>query len=305
MQNAKAGTLRIAFFGLPLAALLLTRDGHEVVLAALCQRGAPGVRRLGRQLGGDRVWIKPDVRDPALASALHALRPDLLVSWFWTTRLPIALVESARLGGIGVHPSLLPRHRGPDPTTWAILSGDAVTGVTVHRIAEDYDTGDILAQETLGIEPSWTAWQLARALDRPSLRLLRRIVASLGQGENLPATPQDPRLATHAPLLDGTACAIRWSWSTERLLRHVRALAPAPGAWTEIEGACLTLLKAAPARKFPAALMPGEACVSEGQAIVRTGDGAVVLLEGEIDGIPKTADELSGLFRGRVPFLVP
>src|SRR6185436_17968339 len=111
------------------------------------------------------------------AARVRALQPDLLVSWFWTTRLPMALIEAARFGGIGAHPSLLPRHRGPDPTYWAIASGDVETGVTVHRIAEDYDTGAILAQERLAIDPHWNAWNLARALDRPSLRLLRATAA--------------------------------------------------------------------------------------------------------------------------------
>jgi methionyl-tRNA formyltransferase len=305
MDASKPQRLRIAFFGLPLAALLLARDGHDIVLAAVCRRDALGLRRARRQLGEDHVLVRPDVQSPALVSLVRHLQPDLLVSWFWTTRLPMNLVRASRLGGIGVHPSLLPRHRGADPTAWAILSGDEVTGVTVHRIEEDYDTGDILAQQALRIDPSWTAWQLARALDRPSLQLLRQTVARLGREESVQATAQDARLATQAPALDEEACAIRWHWPTERVLRHVRALAPAPGAWTEIEGVFVTLLRVAAAPKFPTALRPGEGVVSEGQPIVRTGDTAVVLLEGEIDGRVATADDLSRLFRSRLPFLVP
>jgi methionyl-tRNA formyltransferase len=305
MHKSKPRRLRIAFFGLPLAALLLARDGHDIVLCAVCRRNAIGLRRARQRLGDDRVLVKPDAQSPALASLVQSLQPDLLVSWFWTTRLPMVLVQASRLGGVGVHPSLLPRHRGADPTTWAILSGDEVTGVTVHRIEEGYDTGDILAQQPLRIDPSWTAWQLARALDRPSLQLLRETVSRLGRGESVLATAQEPRLATEAPELDEEACAIRWHWPTERVLRHVRALAPTPGAWTEIDGTLVTLLRAAAAPQFPEVLRPGEGVVSEGKAIVRTGDTAVVILEGEIDGTAATADDLSGLFRSRLPFLVP
>jgi methionyl-tRNA formyltransferase len=284
----------VAFFGLPLAALLLHRDGHDVVLAAISRTDAPGLRR-ARRMFGPRLLVCPDPRSPGLRSRLEELAPDLLVSWFWTTRLPMELVQTARLGGINVHPSLLPRHRGPDPTTWAIASGDVETGVTAHRIAADYDTGDILDQERLAIEPAWNAWQLARALDRPGLRLLRRTVLRLASGEPVAATPQDPAVATAAPAPTDEECAIRWSWPTERVLRHVRALAPAPGAWTEIQGVQVTVLRAAPAAGFPAALAPGEAVSQGGVAVVRTGDSAVALLEGEIDGAPAAASDLAAL----------
>jgi len=287
---------RIVFFGLPLAALLLARDGHEIALACLSRRDAVGVRRARRVFGDERVLMKPRASDPKLCERVRDLSPDLLVSWFWTTRLPMPLVRAARLGGIGAHPSLLPRHRGPDPTYWAIASGDAETGVTVHRIEEDYDTGDMLAQESLAIDPRWSAWELARALDRPSLRLLRATVMRFSRGEQVPAIPQDPALATEAPFPSDEACAIRWAWPTERVLRHIRALAPAPGAWTEVKGAVVTITRAASAPRFPKALEPGEGATHEGRALVRTGDGAVFLLEGEIDGEPASAKDLAALF---------
>ena len=294
--------LRVAFFGLPLAALLLARDGHDIVLCALSRTDTPGLRR-ARRLFGQRerglLLERPDVRSPALRARMEALAPDLLVSWFWTTRLPMELVDAARLGGINVHPSLLPRHRGPDPTTWAIALGDTETGVTAHQIAAEYDTGDLLDQERLPIDPAWNAWQLARALDRPSLRVLRRTVRRLAAGEEIPAIPQDPALATEAPFLDDEAAAICWTWPTERVLRHIRALAPAPGAWTEIEGAAVVVLRAAPAPDFPAALAPGEAVVRGDLAVVRTGDTAVALLAGEIDGEPASAEALAALVHRR------
>ncbi|MFO0756821.1 MAG: formyltransferase family protein [Byssovorax sp.] len=287
-------SLRIAFFGLPLAALLLERDGHEIALAALSRTDTVGLRRARRHFG-DRLLIKPKVSDPALHARLRALAPDLLVSWFWTTRLPMTLVRAARLGGIGAHPSLLPRHRGPDPTFWAIASGDTETGVSVHRIAAEYDTGDVLAQERLSIDPRWTAWDLARALDRPSLRALRATVGRFARGEAVEGTPQDAALATEAPIPDDEMAAIRWSWSTDRVLRQVRALAPSPGAWTEIGGQVVVITRAEAADRFPRALEPGEGVVEDGRAIVRTGDGAVALLAGEIEGEPATMGDIAAV----------
>jgi methionyl-tRNA formyltransferase len=291
---------RIVFFGLPLGALLLARDGHDVALAALSRTDAVGLRR-AKRVFGERLLIKPGARDPELLARVRALKPDLLVSWFWTTRLPMSLVRAARLGGIGAHPSLLPRHRGPDPTAWAILSGDEETGVTVHRIEAEYDTGDMLAQEKLRIDPAWNAWLLARALDRPSLRLLRATVARFARGEEVAALPQDPSFATEAPALDDAACAIHWAEPTAQILRTVRALAPAPGAWTEVEGTLLTILRAAPAASVPRVLSPGEGAVIGDEVVVRTGDGAVALLEAEIDGAPARPADLAALFRSRAP----
>lgn len=295
---------RLVFFGLPLGALLLARDGHEIALAAMSRTDAPGLRRALRVFGADRVLIKPKASDPGLLSRVRDLAPDLLVSWFWTTRLPMALVGAARLGGIGAHPSLLPRHRGPDPTYWAIASGDAETGVTIHRIEPDYDTGEILAQERLAIDPRWNAWELARALDRPSLRLLRATVARFARGEVVSGQAQDPALATQAPFPDDEAAALHWTWPVERVLRHIRALAPAPGAWTEIEGALIIVTRAAPAPTFPRALRPGEGAVVEGDPVVRTIDGAVLLLEGEIDGVPAIAKDFAALFLSRLPLVI-
>ena len=189
----------------------------------------------------------------------------------------------ARLGGIGVHPSLLPRHRGPDPYYAVIDQGDTVTGVTVHRIASEYDTGAMLGSRAMAIGPEWTAWQLARKLDRPSLELLRETVLRLARGEVVPEQDQDESLASWANSPSASDCALVWSSSTAAILRRIRALSPAPGAFTEIHGQLLTILKARGATAYPRALEPGEAAVVDGTAIVRTADGAIELLVGEID----------------------
>lgn len=292
--------LKIAYFGLPLGALLLQADGHDVALAAICRSDAVGLRRAKKRLG-DRFVLKPDARRPAFIDRVRALQPDLVVSWFWTKLLPMEIVRAARFGGIGAHPSLLPRHRGPDPTYWAIASGDAETGVSVHHIEAAYDTGDVLSVERLAIDPSWNAWQLARALDRPSLRALRATVRAFARGEPPPRVPQDESLATLAPAPDDDACAIRWGDPTAAILRHIRALAPSPGAWTEIAGAMVTVLAARAAPSFPAVLEPGEAICDGDHVLVRTADGALDLTAIEIDGAPASLADLVARARAAAP----
>jgi methionyl-tRNA formyltransferase len=230
------------------------------------------------------VHLRDELTEEVIVEKMTAARPDLLVSWFFTAKLPMSVVRAARGGGIGVHPSLLPRHRGPDPYFAAIDQGDRVTGVTVHRIEAEYDTGAILATRELPIDPSWNAWQLARKLDRPSLALLRDTVRRMAAGEPLPEQPQDESRASHAPTPSDADCALSWSWPVERLLRRIRALAPSPGAFTEIGGAIVTILHARATHDFPRALSPGEGAVVGERAVVRAGDGAIELLRGEIDG---------------------
>ncbi len=270
--------LRIAFFGLPLAAVLLARDGHRIVYAGLC-RPAPGRRRVALQVAPGHTWMRPDVAAPSTLSRVREAAPDLLVSWFWTTRLPPSILALAP--SVGVHPSLLPRHRGPDPYFWAIDGGDPETGVTAHELGEDYDTGPILGVRRLAIDPSWNSWRLARALDRPSLALLRDLVGQTAAGRRPPPIAQDERAATGAPEPSDDDLAVRWSWRAERIERRVRAAAPWPGAWTEIGGSIVTLVRVTTTRDYPAALAPGEAAVrSDGTAVVRAADHAVELREG-------------------------
>ncbi len=287
--------MKIAFFGLPLAACLLAQDGHDVVFAGLSRTDVAGGRRLRRTIGPERVVSKPRL-DAALTARLEAERPDLLVSWFWTSRLPIRLVRCARLGGFGVHPSLLPRHRGPDPTTWAILSGDEETGVTAHRIAAEYDTGAILASRRLRIAPSWNAWQLAKALDRPSLTLLREVARAFADGSPPPEVAQEESAATQAPFLEDEDLVLRWSEPAAAIVRKVRALAPAPGARCEIDGRELVLLSARAVPAPPALEAVGEAALVDGRCLIRAGDAAVEVLAAESDGGPLSLADLRASF---------
>jgi methionyl-tRNA formyltransferase len=286
--------VRIAFFGLALGGLLLERDGHDLVLAALSRVDSPGVARLRRHLG-DRLLVRPEL-DASFLVDLRAAKPDLVVSWFWTNRIPMSVIEVAPLGGFGVHPSLLPRHRGPDPTTWAILRGDAETGVTAHRLAADYDTGAILDSERLAIDPRWNAWTLAKALDRPSLRVLRRVAARFAAGDPPEEHPQDESAATLAPFLSPEESVLRWTSSAAELHRKVRGLAPSPGATIELGGEEVVVLEVEPRPAHPVLELPGEAALLKGRALVRCADGCIELLRVEVGGVTLEGPRLQEWF---------
>jgi methionyl-tRNA formyltransferase len=287
--------VRVAFFGLPLAALLLARDGHEIVYAGVIN--GVGTRRLATRVAWARTHRFPwELAPERMVQQVRDARPDLVVSWFWVKKLPPSILALAP--AVGVHPSLLPRHRGPDPYFWAIDSGDEVTGVTAHLLDEQYDTGAILAQRELRIDPSWNAWQLARALDRPSLALLREVVGAFAAGRPPSPVRQDEARATAAPRPDDEELAVRWSWPASRIERRVRAAAPWPGAWTEIGDAIAFLVHVRVTRDFPRALAPGEAAVrGDGIAVVRAADDALELLQGraEDDETRLSAEDLARL----------
>jgi len=266
--------LKIAYFGLPLGALLLQHDGHELGPTVLSPVDAPGRRRLARLAPRclDAAGAGADF-DAEVLAALDDERPDLLVSWFWTRKLPVAWLEHPPLGAIGAHPSLLPRHRGPNPYFWSIDAGDPEVGVTIHRLREEYDTGDMLAWRSLP-SGSRDAWQLARALDRPSLALLRETTLRLARGEAVPEIPQDERRATWAPEPSGEALKLDFGWATERVLRRIRALSPTPGVALSVLDVDLFVTRADAENDYVAALIPGEAHISDALRL-RTADGAV------------------------------
>jgi methionyl-tRNA formyltransferase len=286
--------MRIAFFGLPLAAVLLDRDGHQLVVAGLVDGN--GKRRLSRRLGARRIERLPDLAVDATFERVRDAAPQLIVSWFWTKPIPrrfLALAPS-----VGVHPSLLPRHRGADPYFWAIDVGDEVTGVTAHRLEKEYDTGPILAQRSLRIDPRWNSWALARALDRPSLALLREVVHAIASGRPPAEIEQNENAATWAPRPVEEDLAIRWWWPAARIERRVRAAAPWPGAWTEIGEEIAVVVKARATRDFPQALTPGEAAVrTDGTAVVRAGEDAIELLagRGEDDETPLAPGDFAAM----------
>ncbi len=286
--------LRIAYFGLPLGALLLGSDGHELSFCAVPPIDAPGLRRVKRLYQGRilEAFSLGDALDEEVAHRLAEEPPDLLVSWFWTRKLPPEWLAAPRLGALGVHPSLLPRHRGPNPYFWAIDSGDLETGVSVHRLEAEYDTGAVLEQERIPIRGR-NAWQLARALDRPSLRCLRRTVAAATRG--LPAgTEQNAELATLAPEPQGELLRADFKWPTERVLRRIRALSPVPGLALSIADVAFFVTQAHPSVEFTRALLPGEAEIAQGRLVIRTGDTAIAVETGVLLGEDDDSEEVSG-----------
>jgi methionyl-tRNA formyltransferase len=127
---------------------------------------------------------------------------DLIVTAHTHARIDADAVKKARLGGIGYHPSLLPRHRGIAAVEWTIKSGDAIAGGSIYHLAERMDAGAIAAQDWCFVKPGETARELwERALAPMGIRLLTQVVAAASASGVLPAQAQDEQFATLAPKL--------------------------------------------------------------------------------------------------------
>ena len=296
--------MRILYLGMPLGALMLLREGHQLVGACISRPNSPGISRLRRALAetGAPLLGRPDITQPSVQALLASTEPDLVVSWFWTRRIPATLIALAPHGGINVHPSLLPRHRGPDPYFWTLYREDAETGVTVHRITESYDSGPILLQRRVAVPPRGNAWALARALDRPSLEAVRDVVRGIAEGRFTDAgTSQDDARATEAPRPTDDDCEILWDHPALRVIARIRAASPDPGAFTGLGEGTLVVLEAEPYANPPRGLEPGDVAWLPGGVVVACGGGEAVLLtraRSEEDDTVVTGERIAALLPG-------
>lgn len=174
---------------------------------------------------------------------LRAMAPELILLAAYGKLVPASLLELPRHGALNVHPSLLPRHRGPSPITTAILEGDRETGVTLMVITQELDAGPIVAQERVAIGDEETAEELEARLAALSAQMVREAVPAWVAGR-LEAVPQDASRATATRLLKKEDGRLDWGEPAERLERRVRALAGWPGAYTRWRGKLLKVWRA-------------------------------------------------------------
>jgi methionyl-tRNA formyltransferase len=238
---------------------------------------APGARRV-RKLRGSLLLEQPDLADEGVQRAILAVGADAALSWFYPKQIPRALLDAFARGAFGTHPSLLPRWRGPDPYFWAIYAGDRETGVSLHRLEAAYDTGAVIAQETLAIDPREHSYRLAKRLDRPALRLMLQCARRLCAGEALPGEPQDPAQVTLAPKPAPELLQVAWGEPAAQIVRLVRAAAPYPGASCELGTTVVDLLEAEVyPRDLPRALEPRDAVWTPAGLVVRAGDRGLLV----------------------------
>jgi methionyl-tRNA formyltransferase len=234
---------------------------------------ADSAERVGAQL--HESW---DVNSEATLAALRALEPELIFVVGWSQLVRDPFIALAREGVFGMHPTLLPRHRGRAPIPWAILTGLARTGVTLFEIVDATpDSGAIVGQIAVGIAPDETAATLYERIAEAHVELVREYVPQL-LSRTAPRAPQDPRRASAWPKRIPADGIIDWETRAPYLYDWVRAQTrPYPGAFTYLgdekvvvwRARAVELAEAAPAGTIVATRPEGP--------VVACGDGGLLL----------------------------
>ena len=286
--------MRIVFMGSPDFAVpslnALVEAGHDVI-AVYSQPPRPAGRGKGErktavheraeQLGIE-VRTPRTLRNEEEQERFRALGADVAVVAAYGLILPRPILEAPAQGCVNVHASLLPRWRGAAPIQRAILAGDEVSGVTIMQMEEGLDTGPMLLKRELSIRGK-TAGQVTEELAKLGAEAL---IAWLR--DPTPPEPQPDDGATYASKVDKAETRIDWRRPALEIARQVRAFAPAPGGWFEVNGERIKLLVAAIA---DGSGRPGE--VVDDRLMVATGEGAIRPLKVQRAGRgPMSPDEL-------------
>ena len=180
---------------------------------------------------GTPILDPVSINTPEAHEALRRLAPDLFVVADYGQILSSETLRIARLGGVNLHGSLLPKYRGAAPINWAIYRGETETGVTVIHMTPDLDAGPCLAQAKVAIGPDETASELEPRLAELGAPLVCQAIDALQAGAAR-AIPQDPALVSKARRLRKTDGGIDWSRSAQQIRNQVRAFQPWPGSYT-------------------------------------------------------------------------
>jgi methionyl-tRNA formyltransferase len=211
-------------------------------------------------------------------SALQEWNADVIAVAAFGRILPPPILSLPRNGCVNVHGSLLPRYRGAAPIQWAIINGDSETGITTMLMDEGMDTGAILLQERMTIEPHDTAGSLSVRMAALGGQLLVETLERLKAGTVTPRRQEDSQ-ATLAPILKKEDGFVDWKLPASALANRVRGLTPWPGAYTFLHGDRWVLWKATPLSE-PATAAPGTIInVSKHALHIATGDGLLMVTE--------------------------
>lgn len=298
--------MRVVFFGTPAFSVPflehLVHDPEVDVVGIVTQPDKPAGR--GGQLTPSPIKVLARVAaiplfqptslkaDASIAETLTRLEADFFVIVAYGKIIPKLILDIPKRGCINVHPSLLPRWRGPSPMQWAIAEGDSTTGVTIMLLDEGMDTGPLLASEHVTIDAEETYSSLVQKVHEIGPRLLADTLKRYEKGEIIPLK-QDESQATTTRLLEKEDGHINWSETMGQIERKHRAYQEWPGTWACWErtpGICLRLkfLKIRPV-DFRADAPRGMATVNNGRLFVDCADGTLEILEIQPEGKPVMA----------------
>ena len=305
--------VRTVFMGTPQFAVTIL----ESVLQSSCQvltvytqpdkpagRGRPVVFPPVKKLALERQIpvIQPETfKSTQVVEKLISFQPELVIVAAFGAILPPEVLSLPKFACLNVHPSLLPRHRGPSPVANTILCGDELTGVTIMLMDAGMDTGPILAQEKMGISSMNTTGSLGSKLADVGAKLLLETLPKWLGGELRPQA-QDESQATYSKLITSKDAEIDWHLSAVELWRRVRAYNPWPICYTWCQGKRLKIHSSIPFNNVANGEMREVITLAEPPGVgVVTGDGILGLCQVQLEG--KREMSVNDFARGKRDFI--
>jgi methionyl-tRNA formyltransferase len=284
--------MRILFIGtsqfaVPTLKALLASEHHQVI-GVVTQPDRPSGR--GRQLryapikqvaleAGLPIYQPEKVRSEDFVELVREMSPDVIVVAAFGQIIPKSILDVPKYGNVNVHASLLPKYRGAAPVHHALFNGETRTGVTTMLMDPGLDTGPVLLQRDVNIDPEDDEGILEARLAEIGAELLLETLEGLEHGTIVPR-PQDDFLATLAPSVKKEDCELDWGQSARALVNRVRGCTPRPGAYASLGGVTLKIWACCVAEPPTDVGVPGDvlAVTPEG-IVVRAGEGALLLTE--------------------------
>ncbi|MGE0550155.1 MAG: methionyl-tRNA formyltransferase [Kofleriaceae bacterium] len=292
--------MRVAFMGSPEFAVPCLRalaSAHDVALAVSQpdkpagrggQLSSPAVAVAARELG--IAVIQPrSAKTGELRDALVASGAELAVVVAYGKILPRPVLDALPRGCINVHASLLPKYRGAAPVQWAVIDGASQTGVAIMQLDEGMDTGPVLFERRVAIDPTETSGELLARLAPIGAAALLEAITGLAAG-TAHAVAQDHGAATHARMLTKADGAIDFSQGAPAVAARIRGVDPWPGAIAMLRGQILKLFRAQPDPARPVDAAAGQVlAIDAGGLHVACGSGHAVIREVQASGRKRMA----------------
>ena len=287
--------MRALFFGTPAIAVPSLEALASIAEVALvvCQPDRPSGRGLElkhppvkeRALALGLPVVQPlKVRTPEFAQQIRDANADFALVIAYGRILPRAVLEAPRRGCLNLHASILPRYRGAAPITWAIVRGEAETGIALMQMDEGMDTGPVYTTHRLPIGAETTADELGVSLGQLAAEVVKSDVLRVVRGE-IEARPQDHEAATLAPILEKENGRVPWASAAHVVHDHVRGMTSWPGAFTTAQGKTFKVLESRVGKPSGSFGEPGSVVAASKQGIeIACAEGTLLLLRGQLEG---------------------
>ena len=260
-----------------------------------------------KKLNSDIKVFKFDKLDANAREQIAALKPDILVSFAYGKFFGPKFLALFPKGAINIHPSLLPKYRGPTPIPAAIINKEAQTGITFQLLADEMDCGDILLQEIIPLDGRETTASLSETISKKAAKMMPLVLDGIIEGTIIPQ-PQNHKDATYCSLISKEDGIINWSHSACEIDARIRAFNPWPLTWTFHGDLQLFILKAQSLNNGESTFSPGMVLGKDKEKgiLIQTGSGILAVTELQyktkkalnwkdfLNGVPKIIGEKLG-----------